>query len=104
MNERYTRETWLQARAELIRVMAENGFPEEVGALVAKELRSERSIRRMTGYVRNARPRSMEQLADELLAIIDDRENWIRKKEAEESSSRYNAWLDSEERSYENED
>lgn len=96
MNNEYTRETWLEARNELIRAMAECSFPEDVGALVAKELHSEKSIRRMAGYVRNARPRSMEQIADEMLAIIDDREKWIRKKELEESNERYNAWLDSD--------
>ena len=38
----------------------------------------------------------MEQIADEMLAIIDDREKWKRQKELEESNGRYNAWLDSD--------
>jgi len=92
----YTNASYLEARADLIREAGKLGLPEKVSALIAKNLRSERSIRRMTGYLRNAHPTSMEEIADEMLAIMEDRQRWIEKKQNEESNMRYNAWLNSE--------
>ena len=92
----YTQETWRRAYAELLTVLSDAGIPEEVGKYIAKNLRSERAIRRMTGYMRQARPATMEEVADEMLAIMEDRNAWARKREAEESNARYNAWLRSD--------
>lgn len=96
MNETYTRATWQKAYSELLGVLEQAGIPSEVGKVIAQNLRSERAIRRMIGYMRNARPRTMEEVADEMLAIMEDRDRWTRKKEAEESNARYNAWLNSD--------
>ena len=52
----------------------------------------------MLSYLRNGRPRSVEDIADELLAIMEDRARWIDKKQTEESNMRWNAWLNSDER------
>ena len=94
----YTKETWRQAYAELRDAAVDLGLPEEAGDWIAGNLHSERAIRRMTSYLKNAHPRSMEQIADEMIAIMEDRENWIRKKQAQESNQRYNAWLNSDAR------
>lgn len=96
MNTEYTKETWRKAYAELLTVLASIGIPEEVGKYIAQNLHSERSIRRMTGYVRNAHPNTMEEIADEMFAIMEDRNSWIRKKEAQQSNARYTAWLNSD--------
>lgn len=96
VNHGKSQETYLQAYHDLLRAASETGLPEEVGKLLAKNLQSERSIRRMTSYLRNAHPRSMEMIADEMLAIMEDQNHWIQKKQAEESNSRYNAWLNSD--------
>ena len=37
--------------------------------------------------------RSAEEIADEMLAIMSDREQWIAKKEAEEANARYTQLL-----------
>ena len=95
-NTSYTKETWRKAYAELLTTLAAIGIPEEVGKYIAQNLHSERSIRRMIGYVRNAHPTTMEEIADEMLAIMEDRKSWIRKKEAQESNAKYNAWLNSD--------
>ena len=50
-------------------------------------------MRRMTAYLKNAKPRSAEEIADEMLAIMSDREQWIAKKEAEEANARYTQLL-----------
>lgn len=95
MNPSYTKETWLNAYHELLSDLAALGVPEEVGKYIAQNLHSERAIRRMIGYLRAAHPTRMEEIADEMLAIMEDWSSWIRKKEAQESNAKYNAWLNS---------
>ena len=48
---------------------------------------------RMIGYLHHAKPRSAEEIADEMLAIMSDRERWIKKKEAEQANAKYNELL-----------
>ncbi|MDO4483891.1 MAG: hypothetical protein Q4C54_05525 [Clostridia bacterium] len=95
MSAAYTRESWKDAYSELLRVSQAMGLPEEIGKVIAGELRTERCIRRMTAYLLQARPRSMEEIADEMMAIIDQRNTWAAKKEAQEANARYNEWLNS---------
>ena len=96
MNATYTQDTWRKAYSELLTLLSQAGIPEEVGKYIAQNLHAERSIRRMIGYLRNAHPTSMEEIADEMLTIMEDRNNWIRKKEAQTSNAKYNAWLNSD--------
>ncbi len=86
-------ESWKAAYKELIDTITRMGYPEEFGKAIAKNLGSEKTMRRMTAYLYSARPRSAEEIADEMLAIMSDRERWIRKKEAEEANARYNEYL-----------
>ncbi len=86
-------ESWKDAYRELIRTVARMGYPEEFGQVIARNLGSEKTMRRMTAYLRSAQPRSAEEIADEMLAIMSDRERWIAKKEAEEANARYNQIL-----------
>ena len=99
----YTRETYLEAYRELLETLEQMGIPAEVGSMIAKNLQAEKSLRRMTAYLKSAHPTSMEMIADEMVAIIENRNTWINKKKAEESNSRYNAWLNSDLREYEDE-
>lgn len=89
---------WAQARDELAQAVAALGYPGELADLLAKQLKSPRAIGRMTSYLYQARPRSMEMIVDEMLAICADTENWRRKKEGQEAQASYNAWLSSEAR------
>lgn len=59
------------------------GYPEEFGMVLAGELRTEPAIRRMTAYLRQARPQSPEEIADEMLAIVTDRNRWAEQKKSE---------------------
>ena len=78
---------------ELIQVLDGMGYPRDFGIQIAQNLRTEKALSRMIGYLKNARPRSAEEIADEMLAIMEDRERWIRKKEAEYYNSKYNELL-----------
>ncbi len=73
----------LQLRNKIIETVAGMGWPEEFGALVADQLRTEKPMTRMLGYLRQAKPKTAEEIADEMLAILDDRDRWIGKKKAE---------------------
>ena len=86
-------ESWKAAYCELIGTIVRMGYPEEFGKLIARNLGSEKTMRRMTAYLHSARPRSAEEIADEMLAIMSDRERWIRRKKAEEANARYNELL-----------
>ena len=74
------------ARQELIRATAALGYPEEFGMVMAGELRGPQSMRRMATYLRQASP---EEIVDEMLAIIQLRESWAKKKQAEEANAKY---------------
>ena len=78
---------------ELVNIVVRMGYPKEFGIAIANNLRTEKTMSRMIGYLRNAKPRSAEEIADEMLAIMSDRERWIKKKEAEEANAKYNELL-----------
>jgi hypothetical protein len=80
-------------RKELIKTIVRMGYPASLGEAIADNLRTEKPMRRMIGYLDQAGPRSAEEIADEMLAIMEDRQRWIRKKEAEYYNSRYNELL-----------
>ena len=86
-------ESWKEAYRELIDTLVRMGYPEEFGRAIAKNLGSEKTMRRMTAYLHHAKPRSAEEIADEMLAIMSDRERWIKKKEAEQANAKYNELL-----------
>ena len=78
---------------ELVRAIVRMGYPEEFGIAIADNLRTEKTIGRMIRYLDHAKPRSAEEIADEMLAIMDDRERWIQKKSAEYYNRKYNELL-----------
>lgn len=80
-------------RRELVRIIARMGYPPSFGEAIADNLRTEKTMRRMIGYLNQAMPRSAEEIADEMLSIMEDRQRWIRKKEAEYYNGRYNELL-----------
>ena len=77
------------AEEELGRAVRGLGLPPEFTAVLARELRGEGSMRRMSAYLREVRPTTMEEIADELLAITSERDVWVERKVAEEANHRY---------------
>ncbi|WP_299141892.1 hypothetical protein [uncultured Dialister sp.] len=80
-------------RNKIIKLVEEKGHPRELGALVADNLGSENTMIRMIGYLSHSQPQSTEEIADEMLAICEDRDNWRKKKEAEFYQQKYNQYL-----------
>ena len=87
--------TWAQARRRLGSAAAALGYPEELADLIARQLKSPGAIDRMAAYLEQARPRSVEMIADEMLAIQADLDAWREKKESQEAQAGYSAWLNS---------
>lgn len=84
-----------RATEDLIQTLRKMGYPESFGLLIAANLRTEKMIGRMIGYLKNAKPQSDAEIADEMLAIMDDRDLWTQKKMSEYYNSKYNEYLNS---------
>lgn len=80
------------ARADLIAAIEELGYPGEFGEVIASQLGGEWSLRRMTSYLRGANPHSPEEIADEMLAIIQLRETWVEQKVSEHANASITAF------------
>lgn len=78
---------------ELINQFVRCGFPREYGEVVARQLHSEKALYRMTQYLIQAKPASMEEIADELLALTAEVENWREKKINEYYNGKLNELL-----------
>ena len=82
-----------QTYRDLVRTIVRMGYPKEYGIVIADNLRTEKTMSRMIGYLNQANPKSANEIADEMLAIMEDRERWIRKKTAEYYNGKYNELL-----------
>ena len=89
---------WTAAKKRLGRSAAELGYPEELADLLARELGSPKAIDRLASYMTQARPGSLEEIVEEMLAIREQIETWREKKESRAAQATYNAWLSSDER------
>ena len=87
---------WAKARRRLSSAAAEAGYPEELAETLAKHLGNPRAMERMAAYLSGVRPKSMEMIADELLAITADADAWRKKRESREAQAGYSAWLSSD--------
>jgi len=84
---------WKRACDALVRETVSLGYPEEFGREIAKYLGSPRAIDRMSSYLRLARPESAEMIADEMLSIRSEIDEWRRKKSAQAANASYNEIL-----------
>ncbi|MGI6756046.1 MAG: hypothetical protein ACOX4F_08570 [Atopobiaceae bacterium] len=81
--------SWQRSCQELFAAVSSLGLPQEFGQLLAQELKGEKSMQRMCAYLREVRPTSLEQIADELIAITSERDLWIERKRTEEANHHY---------------
>lgn len=81
-------EEWRRAADELVRYIVQLGFPRELGLEIAKNLGSPKAMERMTAYLRYVKPKSVELVVDEMLAICSEIEAWRNKKIGQEANTR----------------
>ena len=89
---------WAQARDRLAAAVASLGYPEEFAGLLAGQLKSPKAIDRMTAYLHQAKPSSVEMIVDEMLAISAEIDAWRDRKESLEAQAGYSSWLNREAR------
>ena len=77
-------------RGELYRLMVREGYPADFAALTAKEMNTDYLARRMIAYVSRVGLVPPEEFADEMLAIIEDRDRYVKKHLAEEAGVKVN--------------
>jgi len=75
---------------ELRDLLKKKGYPAEFCDAISFELNTDYTAARMIGYIKAEPFTSMEIVADEMLAILSDRETYVKKKEAEYAQSKIN--------------
>ena len=87
------REQWARSRDSLICALKTLGFREDLGHAIAKHLGSPKAIDRMTAYLNCEKPKTVEIVVDEMLAIRSEIDAWREKKAAEQANEAYNQML-----------
>ena len=95
---------WAFSRDQLAKAVVSMGYPAEFADLLAKQLGSPKAIDRMTSYLYQANPDSLEMIVDEMLSIRAEIDAWREKKESREAQSGYYRWLDSDARRQDDEE
>lgn len=76
---------------ELYRLLLEKGYPKEFCAEIAyKNMNTDYTATRMLGYLYRVSDPRIEDLVDEMLAILSDRDQIVRKKELERAQAAIN--------------
>ena len=87
------RKIWARSRDNLVSSIRALGFPGEFGELIAKQLGSPKTIDRMAAYLDYEKPKDIQIIVDDMLAIQSELDAWREKKASEEANARYNEIL-----------
>lgn len=75
---------------QLYQMMAERGYPKNLCDLVTRNLNTDYTAIRMIGYLSHYSYLPEEEVVDEMLAILSDRNALVKKKEAEQAQAKIN--------------
>lgn len=75
---------------ELYDVMLKRGYPKEFCEQITLNLNTDWTATRMLGYLSHYNKLPMEEVADEMLAILSDRNRIMQKHEMEETNMKWN--------------
>jgi hypothetical protein len=78
---------------QLYDVMLRRGYPKEFCEQVTLNLNTDWTANRMLGYLSHYKKLPMEEVADEMLSILSDRNRIMQKKELESTNARWNEYL-----------
>lgn len=78
---------------ELYNLMLQRGYPEQFCDEVTKNLNTDFTAKRMIGYLLHYQKLPLEEIADEMLAILSDRNRIMQKKELESINSSCNDYM-----------
>lgn len=71
-------------------MLVKRGYPEPFCDEVTRYLNTDWTARRMIGYLSQYQKLRLEDVADEVLAILSDRNRIMEKKATEEANARWN--------------
>lgn len=72
---------------QLYNLMMERGYPENLCDLVTRNLNTDYTATRMIGYLSHYSDLPDVEVVDEMLAILSDRNELIKKKESEQAQA-----------------
>lgn len=75
---------------ELYHMMLKRGYPEEFCDEVTKNLNTDFTARRMMGYLSHYKKLPLEEIVDEMLSILSDRNRIMQKKDLERTNASWN--------------
>lgn len=78
---------------ELYNLLLRRGYPKPFCDEVTKNLNTDWTAQRLIGYLSHYQKLKMEDVADEVLAILSDRNRIMKKKRLEEVNARWNQFL-----------
>lgn len=80
---------------QLYEMLKEDGYPEPFCDLITKNLNTDFTAGRMIGYLSHYDHLPEVEIVDEMLAILEERNRIMRKKETENANARWNMYLQS---------
>lgn len=79
---------------ELYDMMLDRGYPEEFCDLITKNLNTDFTDGRMIGYLSHYQELPLEEIVDEMLSILADRNRIMQKKQLESNNAEWNRFLE----------
>ena len=78
---------------ELYDILVKRGYPQEFCEQITLNLNTDWTAQRMIGYLSHYKKLPMEEIVDEMLAIIIDRNRIMQKHQLEETNAKWNEFL-----------
>lgn len=78
---------------ELYHIMLKRGYPEGFCDQVTQNLNTDFTAERMIGYLSHYKKLPLEEIVDEMLAILSDRNRLMKKKKLENTNASWNEYL-----------
>lgn len=82
-----------QVSMQLYKLMLDRGYDEEFCDIITKNLNTDFTAQRMIGYLYHYEHPPVEEIADEMISILSDRNRIMQKKELEEVNRKWNDFL-----------
>lgn len=78
---------------ELYNILMKRGYPQEFCEQITLNLNTDWTAQRMIGYLSHYQKLPMEEVVDEMLAILSDRNRIMQKHELETVNVKWNEYL-----------
>jgi len=79
---------------KLYYVLLDRGYPKEFCEQITLNLNTDWTAQRMLGYLSHYNKLPMEDVVDEMLAILSDRNQIMKKHELEETNAKWNMFME----------